>query len=131
MTNSLRLMRRLLLHAALATAWLRTACAFRSSPSDAHCAAWARTPLRPRDAPRTDAPRTATSRLPSRPPPRSSRRRGDDARRAAPAAGDEEELLYGLPRATVAEPLALLLCSQFVLFVGVGAVLPAIPLYAR
>ena len=36
-----------------------------------------------------------------------------------------------LPRATVAEPLALLLLSQLVLFVGVGAVIPTIAIYGK
>lgn len=43
----------------------------------------------------------------------------------------EEELIMGIPRYTVAQPLALLLLSQFVLFLGVGAVIPSIPLYGK
>ena len=40
-------------------------------------------------------------------------------------------MLFGLPREAVGEPLAILLASQFVLFIGVGALLPALPLYAQ
>jgi DHA1 family multidrug resistance protein-like MFS transporter len=39
--------------------------------------------------------------------------------------------IFGFPRETVAAPLALLLISQFFLFVGVGAVIPSIPLYGK
>tara|TARA_B100000795_G_scaffold124715_1_gene93050 strand:+ start:564 stop:1766 length:1203 start_codon:yes stop_codon:yes gene_type:complete len=46
-------------------------------------------------------------------------------------ASDEEDRLFGLPREEVAQPLGLLLFSQFVLFVGVGAVIPTIPLYGK
>jgi MFS family permease len=45
--------------------------------------------------------------------------------------GDEEDTMFGLPRKAVAEPFAILLGSQFILFVGVGALLPALPLYAQ
>ena len=38
--------------------------------------------------------------------------------------------MFGLPR-DVAEPLRTLLASQFILFLGVGALLPALPLYAQ
>ena len=38
---------------------------------------------------------------------------------------------FGLPREDVAKPLAGLLLSQFILFVGVGVLLPALPLYAQ
>ena len=44
---------------------------------------------------------------------------------------DDEPTLWGLPRDTVLQPLALLLLSQFILFVGVGAVIPSIPLYGK
>ena len=44
---------------------------------------------------------------------------------------DDAEMLFGLPREAVGEPLAILLASQFVLFIGVGALLPALPLYAQ
>ena len=47
--------------------------------------------------------------------------RGDGARAAT---------TLGLPR-DVYEPLRTLLASQFVLFLGVGALLPALPLYAQ
>jgi MFS family permease len=40
-------------------------------------------------------------------------------------------VIWGLPRDTVAIPLALLLLSQFILFIGVGAIIPSIPLYAQ
>ena len=39
--------------------------------------------------------------------------------------------LFGLPREDVAKPLGLLLAAQFVLFVGVGAVIPTLPLYGK
>ncbi|GAX23270.1 hypothetical protein FisN_21Hh045 [Fistulifera solaris] len=38
---------------------------------------------------------------------------------------------FGFPSESVAKPLALLLLSQFVLFLGVGAVIPSIPLYGK
>ena len=44
---------------------------------------------------------------------------------------DDDDLLFGLPKRDVGEPLAILLASQFVLFIGVGALLPALPLYAQ
>lgn len=44
---------------------------------------------------------------------------------------DGEEFLFGLPRERVFKPLAILLSSQFILFIGVGALLPALPLYAQ
>ena len=53
---------------------------------------------------------------------------------ASPGNGDDDddaEMLFGLPREAVGEPLAILLASQFVLFIGVGALLPALPLYAQ
>ena len=43
---------------------------------------------------------------------------------------DDSSLLFGLPR-DVAEPLRTLFASQFILFLGVGALLPALPLYAQ
>ena len=46
-------------------------------------------------------------------------------------ASDGEDRLFGLPREEVAQPLGLLLFSQLVLFVGVGAVIPTIPLYGK
>ena len=46
-------------------------------------------------------------------------------------ASDGEDRLFGLPRKEVAQPLGLLLFSQLVLFVGVGAVIPTIPLYGK
>jgi len=39
--------------------------------------------------------------------------------------------LYGIPRDTVLTPLAGLLVSQLVLYIGVGVLLPALPLYAQ
>ena len=48
-----------------------------------------------------------------------------------PDGDDDPAFLFGLPRAAVAEPLGILLASQFVLFIGVGALLPALPLYAQ
>ena len=42
-----------------------------------------------------------------------------------------EDLVFGLPRNSVFHPLALLLASQLILFVGVGAVIPSIPLYGK
>jgi len=44
---------------------------------------------------------------------------------------EEEEIIFGLPRDSVASPLTLLLLSQLILFVGVGAVIPSIPLYGK
>ena len=44
---------------------------------------------------------------------------------------DEEGTLFGLPKDSVASPLTLLLLSQLILFVGVGAVIPTIPLYGK
>jgi DHA1 family multidrug resistance protein-like MFS transporter len=44
---------------------------------------------------------------------------------------DDEDTVFGFPREAVAAPLALLLISQFFLFIGVGAVIPSIPLYGK
>lgn len=44
---------------------------------------------------------------------------------------NDEATLLGFPRDTVAKPLGLLLASQFLLFIGVGAVIPSIPLYGK
>ncbi|CAM9344842.1 unnamed protein product, partial [Heterosigma akashiwo] len=44
---------------------------------------------------------------------------------------EEEPSLFGFPRHTVATPLALLLLSRFILFIGVGAVIPSLPLYGE
>ena len=56
----------------------------------------------------------------------------DDGDVGASARGDgaEAATTLGLPR-DVYEPLRTLLASQFVLFLGVGALLPALPLYAQ
>jgi MFS family permease len=43
----------------------------------------------------------------------------------------DEATIFGVPRDTVAAPLSLLLVSQFLLFIGVGAVIPSIPLYGK
>lgn len=43
---------------------------------------------------------------------------------------DSNKTLFGVP-VSVASPLALLLVSQLVLFIGVGAIIPAIPLYGK
>jgi len=43
----------------------------------------------------------------------------------------DAELLFGYPRATVTMPLIQLLLCQLVLFVGVGAVIPSLPLYGK
>ena len=51
--------------------------------------------------------------------------------RGPEASFDEEDRIYGHPRESVASPLALLLLSQFILFIGVGAVIPTIPLYGK
>jgi hypothetical protein len=40
---------------------------------------------------------------------------------------EEEEKVFGLPRKAVAEPLATLLASQFILFIGVGKALQMLP----
>jgi predicted MFS family arabinose efflux permease len=70
-------------------------------------------------------------------------RRSFDARRPSASAGptcmqkdgkaptEELPTLFGLPRENVAQPLGLLLAAQFVLFVGVGAVIPTLPLYGK
>jgi hypothetical protein len=44
---------------------------------------------------------------------------------------DGEEMMFGLPKERVFKPFAILLASQFILFIGVGALLPALPLYAQ
>jgi len=44
---------------------------------------------------------------------------------------DDEDLIWGLPRQSVFQPLVILLLSQFLLFIGVGAVIPSIPLYGK
>ena len=43
---------------------------------------------------------------------------------------EEEELFYGIPE-TTAKPLGLLLFAQFMLFIGIGAVIPTLPLYGK
>ena len=53
------------------------------------------------------------------------------AMKPPPNDDDPTDLVFGLPRKTVAEPFGILLGSQFILFVGVGALLPALPLYAQ
>lgn len=44
---------------------------------------------------------------------------------------DHEKPPFGLPLDTLAQPLVLLLFSQFLLYLGVGAVIPSIPLYGK
>ena len=45
---------------------------------------------------------------------------------------DENEVtVFGFPRDTVARPLSLFLTSQFLLFIGIGAIIPSIPLYGK
>mmetsp|Transcript_1070 Transcript_1070/g.1356 ORF Transcript_1070/g.1356 Transcript_1070/m.1356 type:complete len:548 (+) Transcript_1070:92-1735(+) len=44
---------------------------------------------------------------------------------------EEEGTILGFPKKSVATPLGLLLVSQFLLFIGVGAVIPSIPLYGK
>ena len=46
-------------------------------------------------------------------------------------AAKEISTVYGIPRDTVLTPLAGLLLSQLVLYIGVGVLLPALPLYAQ
>lgn len=54
-----------------------------------------------------------------------------DASKSVPIFSNENEpSMFGLPQST-AKPLALLLLSQFILFIGVGAVIPTIPLYGK
>ena len=53
--------------------------------------------------------------------------RGDDGEDET----EGEEMLFGLPKDRVAVPFATLVTSQFILFIGVGALLPALPLYAQ
>lgn len=43
---------------------------------------------------------------------------------------DQQASFLGMPEST-AKPLSLLLFSQFILFIGVGAVIPTIPLYGK
>eukprot|EP00640_Fibrocapsa_japonica_P001869 CAMPEP_0113942246 /NCGR_PEP_ID=MMETSP1339-20121228/7993_1 /TAXON_ID=94617 /ORGANISM="Fibrocapsa japonica" /LENGTH=452 /DNA_ID=CAMNT_0000946639 /DNA_START=185 /DNA_END=1543 /DNA_ORIENTATION=+ /assembly_acc=CAM_ASM_000762 len=43
---------------------------------------------------------------------------------------DSKSSILGMPKAT-AQPLSLLLFSQFILFIGVGAVIPTLPLYGK
>ena len=47
------------------------------------------------------------------------------------AADGNTDTLLGLPRTSVAQPLGLLLLAQFLLFIGVGAVIPVIPLLGK
>ena len=47
------------------------------------------------------------------------------------AARKEVPNIYGIPRDAVFAPLAGLLVSQLVLYIGVGVLLPALPLYAQ
>ena len=47
------------------------------------------------------------------------------------SAADGADTLFGLPRTSVAQPLGLLLLAQFLLFIGVGAVIPVIPLLGK
>ena len=45
---------------------------------------------------------------------------------------DENEVtVFGFPRDTVARPLSLFLASQLLLFIGIGAIIPSIPLYGK
>jgi MFS family permease len=52
-----------------------------------------------------------------------------EAKRNEP--GEESNLAEGLSDKNVTGPLTLLLLSQFLLFIGVGAVIPSIPLYGK
>ena len=54
------------------------------------------------------------------------------ARATVPQAREETSgAVFGLPRDTLAIPFALLLLAQFILFIGVGAVIPTLPLFAK
>jgi MFS family permease len=44
---------------------------------------------------------------------------------------NNEVTVFGFPRDTVARPLSLFLTSQFLLFIGIGAIIPSIPLYGK
>lgn len=44
---------------------------------------------------------------------------------------ENEVTVFGFPRDTVARPLSLFLTSQFLLFIGIGAIIPSIPLYGK
>ena len=44
--------------------------------------------------------------------------------------GDEVRI-FGIPKESVGNPLVLLMISQFLLFIGVGAVIPSIPLVSQ
>jgi MFS family permease len=54
----------------------------------------------------------------------------DDSKNFPTFSNEDEPSIFGLPQST-AKPLALLLLSQFLLFIGVGAVIPTIPLYGK
>ena len=48
-----------------------------------------------------------------------------------PSENSSEPDWFGFPSESVAKPLALLLFAQFALFLGIGAVIPSIPLYGK
>jgi len=73
----------------------------------------------------------SVSRLALTPPTKSTDRRTVGPVKGSSKEGTEEALLLGFPKKSVAIPLGLVLISQFVLFVGVGAVIPSIPLYGK
>ena len=44
---------------------------------------------------------------------------------------EDEVRIFGIPKESVGNPLVLLMISQFLLFIGVGAVIPSIPLVSQ
>jgi MFS family permease len=64
------------------------------------------------------------------PPSLSDQQQTDNAIASSIPLEDKDGLLFGVPEST-AKPLMLLLLSQFILFIGVGAVIPTIPLYGK
>ena len=100
-----------------------------SSRTTATAATAATAARRARETARRDAGRATRhrTRAADADEDRATARGRGDASRVAPASA---ATTLGLPR-DVYEPLRTLLASQFVLFLGVGALLPALPLYAQ
>lgn len=130
-----------------AFAWLfllafsKAATAFISSPLPSSCLArnyMCRLVVGPACPTRSTGNHASSSSFSSLEPPYSTTRKPITGRSVALSATpdeqdheDDEHTIFGFPRETVAAPLALLLISQFFLFIGVGAVIPSIPLYGK
>ena len=56
---------------------------------------------------------------------------GEDGLALPSAERASEEMLFGIPREPLAQPLFALLSAQLILFIGVGAVIPTLPLYGK